>query len=65
MGTDTETTNGGVLLEGDNKVEGWDKTGGEQSKSKSNNNRTEEGEVDQVKTNINGNENETDQRIQH
>ena len=29
MGTDTETTNGGVVLEGDNKVEGLDEMGGE------------------------------------
>ena len=65
MRTDTETSNGGVLLEGDNKMEGLDETGGEKSKSKSksNNNWTEEGEVDQIKTNTNGNENETEQEL--
>ena len=63
METDTETTNGGVLLEGDNKAEGLDETGGEESKSKSNDNRTEEGEVDRVKTNRNKIENEMEQEL--
>ena len=63
MGTDTETTNVGVLLKEDNKMERLDETGGVKLKSKSNNNWTEEGKVDQVKKNTNENKNKTEQEL--
>ena len=61
MGADTEVINVELQSSGHNNVEGPDETVGE--KSKSNKEQTEEGKVDQVKTNTNENANENEQEL--